>query len=735
MAKDKTKDTMKRFYLVFFATMFSCFIIAQETTKSLNLDIIFKSRALRAKGLYGLTPAADGQHYYRLERDTLFRYSYLSGQKAGYLICGNDLVTSKGDTLGMGEFSFNSDETKMLLGTASEAIYRHSYKSAYYVYDFKTKKLIALSDNGKQQLADFSPDASKVAFVRDNNLFVKDLESDKEIQITHDGLDRNIINGTTDWVYEEEFSFTKGFEWSPDGQSIAYYRFDESKVKEFWMTTYGALYPDNYKFKYPKAGEDNSLISLHVYKLADGKVSNLDIGNETDIYIPRIKWTTDPNFLSIQRLNRHQNHLEILLADVIKGESKVIYSEKNKYYIEITDDLTFLPDGKHYIHTSQKSGYNHIYLNKVDGSGSIQLTKGSWEVDKILGYDATAKRIYYSAAYSSPLNREICYVDLKGRMKIVAGREGTNSASFSSTFKYFINTWSDANTPNVYTVCDANGKLLRTIENNSAFIPKMKEYGILKREFFNFRTEQNVELNGWMIKPANFDPAKKYPVLVYLYGGPGSQTVTNSWGGGQLWYQMLAQKGILVVSVDNRGTGFRGEEFRKMTYQQLGKYETEDQIELAKYLIAQGIADPQKIGIFGWSYGGYMSSLCITKGAEYYSTAIAVAPVTNWRYYDNIYTERYMRTPQENASGYDDNSPINHVEKLKGKYLLVHGTADDNVHFQNSVEMVSALVKANKQFQTMYYPDSNHGIYTGPNTTFHLYTMMTNFLLENLLSK
>jgi dipeptidyl-peptidase-4 len=726
---------MKRIYFVFFGILFSVVMLAQESSKSLSLDVVFKSRALRAKGVYGLNTAADGQHYYRILRDTMFRYSYLTGNAAGYLIAGNELLTQKGDTLSLGDISFSENESKMLIASGTEAIYRHSSKSAYYVYDFKTKSLTALSDNGKQQLAEFSPDASKVAFVRDNNLFIKDLSSGAEIQITRDGLDRNIIYGTTDWVYEEEFSFTKGFEWAPDGKSIAFYRFDESKVKEFWMTTYGELYPENYKFKYPKAGEDNSLVTVHVYHLADARTVKMDIGAETDIYIPRIKWTRNSSLLSMQRLNRHQNKLEILIAEATNGKSDVVYTETNKYYIEITDDLYFMPDGKSFLLTSQKNGYNHIYLNKLDGSAATQLTKGSWEVDKILGFDPVSKRIYFNAAFSSPLNREICFVDLKARMKIIAGQEGTNSAAFSSTFQYFIKTWSDSNTPSVYSVCDANGKVIRVIEDNAAFIPKMKEYGLLKRDFFNFRTSEGVELNGWMIKPPAFDPNKKYPVLVYLYGGPGSQTVTNSWAGGQLWYQMLAQKGIVVVSVDNRGTGFRGEEFRKMTYQQLGKYETEDQIELAKYLITQGIADPKKIGIFGWSYGGYMSSLCMTKGADYYSVGIAVAPVTNWRYYDNIYTERYMRTPQENPKGYDDNSPINHVEKLTGKYLLVHGTADDNVHFQNTVEMVSALVKENKPFQTMYYPNSNHGIYTGPNTTFHLYTMMTNFLLENLLSK
>lgn len=719
--------------LIFLVSVFSLTETTAQT-KELTLDVLFKSRQLRTKGVYGMFPLNDGQHYLRLEKDTLNIYSYKTGLKTGHLLAAAQLVTDTGDTLSLDGFALSPDEKKVMIPAETEDIYRHSTKSEFFVYDLTVRKLHRLSEGGKQRLAEFSPDGSKVAFVRDNNLFVKHLSDGKEFQITKDGLHNHIINGTTDWVYEEEFSFTKGFFWSPDGNKIAYYRFDESAVKEFSMTMYGNLYPEEYRYKYPKAGEDNSLVDICVYDLGLGMATKMETGPETDQYIPRIQWAANSGLLAVQRMNRLQNQLEILLYEPATGNGRVVYTENNPYYIEVTDDLMFLPGGRQFLLTSQKDGYNHIYLNTTDGKPSVQLTRGEWEVEKILGYDAARKMVYFRAAYSSPLNREICAVDLKGRMKVIAGRPGTNSADFNPSFTYFMKTWSDVNTPPVYSICDVKGKEIRIIEDNAAFPARAAEYGLQPREFFQFTTSQGVMLNAWMIKPAGYVAGRKYPVLVYLYGGPGSQTVTNSWGGGQLYYQMLAQKGIMVVSADNRGTGFRGEAFKKMTYGQLGKYETEDQIELARYLINEGMADPARIGIFGWSYGGYMSSLCMTKGADYYTAGIAVAPVTNWRYYDNIYTERYMGLPQNNASGYDDNSPINHVGKLKGKYLLIHGMADDNVHFQNAVEMVSALVKANKQFESGFYPNSNHGIYTGPNTTYHLYTRMTQFLLQHLLA-
>nr|HML85157.1 S9 family peptidase [Bacteroidales bacterium] len=687
----------KNLFLFLILVLGSLSLSAQRESRKLSPEILFKDRYLASKGVYGILPLKDGEHYTRLQNDTLFIYSYKTGQKNGYLVTGSNIITEKGDTLELSDFSFSDDQKKMLIAVNSEAIYRHSSISDYYVYDLDSKKVTAVSDAGKQRLVSFSPDGSKVAFVRNNNLFIKDLISLTETPVTTDGLNNSIIYGTTDWVYEEEFAITQGFWWSKDGSKLAYYRFDESKVKEFSFPEYGSLYPSNYTYKYPKAGEDNSIVSVHIYNLNDKKSIAVDLGSETDQYIPRVQWSNIPNQLSVFRMNRLQNKLEILLADANTGASKVVFTETNPCYIEITDDMTWLPQPGEFLITSERDGYNHIYLCNINGTVK-QLTTGKWDVESISGFDLNRNLIWFSAANHGPYNRDICTVDLKGKMKTVTENEGWNKAEFSTGFNYFIHTWSDMNNPPVITIRNDKGKGLRIIEDNARLRERLKEFNLRKRELFSFKTEEGVELNGWMIKPDNFDKNKRYPVLVYLYGGPGSQTVRNNWEGGQLWYQYMAQEGILVVSVDNRGTGFRGEEFKKITYKQLGKYETEDQIATAKWLIKEGYADPAKIGIFGWSYGGYMSTLCMTKGADYFSTGIAVAPVTNWRYYDNIYTERFMQKPQDNPAGYDDNSPISHVSKLKGNYLLIHGSSDDNVHFQNTMDLTTALVAANKQF-------------------------------------
>jgi dipeptidyl-peptidase-4 len=633
----------------------------------------------------------------------------------------------------MRSFTLSHTEKRILFSTETERIYRHSSKSEYYVYNIETSKLGRLSQNGKQRLATFSPDDSKVAFVRENNLYIKDLATDEEIPITKDGLFNHIIYGATDWVYEEEFGFSKAFFWSPDSKKIAFYRFDESDVKEFHMTMWGELYPEPYKYKYPKAGEKNSIVQIWVYDLETKNMNSMDIGEEIDIYIPRIKWTQDPNVLSIQWMNRLQNELKILLADASSGVTETIYHERNKYYIDISDDLTFLEDKEHFIFSSEQDGYNHIYLYDMLGNLENQVTKGDWVVKELVGVDEKKGIVYFLSSESSPLNRELYSVKIDGSgKKKLSEFDGNNSVKFSKKYNYYVNSFSDAATPPIITVHDGKGKKIRTIKDNHKLKETINEYKFSQKEFFTFQTTENIELNGWMIKPHDFDSSKKYPVLMYVYGGPGSQTVRNSWGS-NLWYQYLSSQGLIVVSVDNRGTGSRGEEFKKMTYKQLGKYETIDQIEAAKYLGSLDFVDSERIGIWGWSYGGYMSTSCLAKGADYFSMAIAVAPVTNWRYYDNIYTERFMRTPQENPEGYDDNSPINHVDKIKGKLLLIHGTADDNVHFQNAIDLTTALVDANVQFEMQFYPNSNHGIYTGRNTTQHLYTRMTEFIKKNLI--
>jgi dipeptidyl-peptidase-4 len=500
------------------------------------------------------------------------------------------------------------------------------------------------------------------------------------------------------------------------------------------MTEWGDLYPKQTVFKYPKAGEVNSIVSIHIYDVNTQQTVSVDVGTETDQYIPRILWTKDPSKLMVLRLNRLQNQLDIYIADASTGAAEQIYHEENAYYIEEShyDNFIFI-DKTRFLMTSEMGGYYHIYLYTTDKSAKgTQLTEGMWDVTDVHGYDAENGLVWFSAASSSPVDRELWTVDLKGKMKQITKGSGSHRPQFSKNYSFFIDNFSDANTPPVYTVNKPNGKVIRTVEDNQALRDVMADYNFSKKEFFTFTTHEGVVLHGWQILPPDFDPAKKYPVLMTVYGGPGSQTVLNSYSAGEFnWYQMLAQKGYIIASVDNRGTGARGQEFKKMTYLQLGKYETVDQIAAGKHFASLPYVDASRIGIWGWSYGGFMSTLCITKGADVFSTAIAVAPVTNWRYYDNIYTERFMRTPQENPDGYDSNSPINHVEKLKGKYLVIHGTGDDNVHVQNTMDLITALNKANKQYRMFLYPNKNHGIYGG-NTRMHLYTMMTDFILENL---
>lgn len=700
---------------------------AQE---NITLEDIFKKGTFSSENVYGLRSMNDGKNYTSISyRDQAIEmYSYKNGKKV------KDIVAAGSLDIKISNYQFSADEKKLLLSTETEKIYRHSSKSVYYVYDIKSKKLERLSE-GKQMYATYSPSGDQVAFVRDNNLFMKDLKSGKEFQITDDGKYNSIINGATDWVYEEEFAFDQAFFWSADGKKIAFYKFDESDVREFSMDMFqGDLYPSQYQFKYPKAGEDNAKVSIHVYDVEGESTVDIALADEgEDFYIPRIKWSANPEILTIQKMNRHQNGLTLYSYNSSSNELKVVLSEEDKAYIDITDDLTFLDNKTDFIWTSERSGYNHIYLYNLDGKLLKTLTSGNYDVSSYYGLNQKAGRIYYASAEVSPMERHIysVKVDGKGKTKLTKNA-GWNSASFSTGMKYFINTHSRISKPSTYTLHEADGSLIRTLEDNKALNETLASYPLAEPEFLSITTERGDALNAYMMKPADFDPKKEYPVFMYVYGGPGSQTVRDSWGGGRyMWFQMLTQAGYIVVSVDNRGTGARGSEFKKVTYQQLGLYETEDQISSAKYLGALPYVDKGRIGIFGWSYGGYMSSLCLSKGAEIFKAAIAVAPVTNWRYYDTIYTERYMRTPQENASGYDDNSPINHVEKMKGAYLLVHGSADDNVHYQNTMEMIRAMVEANKQFDLFIYPDKNHGIYGG-NTSFHLYTKMTNFIKENL---
>ena len=736
-----------KYLLISLFLVFGTLSASAQEKKNFDLEDLYMRPTFYAKSVRGMNSMKDGKTYATFEKGQLNIYNYKTGKLEKTLFGIADL-TMHPDSLpiGLQNYELSENEDKMLCLTDMESIYRHSFHANYYVYDFATKTLQPLSDNGKQRLATFSPDATKVAFMRDNNLFIKDLKTGEEKQFTNDGLYNHIINGAPDWVYEEEFSFSQGFYWSPDSKKIAFMKFDESNVREFQMEEFEGLYPDWYSFKYPKAGEDNSIVEIYVYDLGSGKTVKMDTGTETDIYLPRIVWTKDANVLAIQRLNRHQNHLEILAADATTGKSRVFYDETNDYYIDITDDWHFLEDGKTFLMTSERSGYNHIYLCRLDGKQAKQLTTGSWDVTSVYGFDG--KEVYFQAAKNSPVDRQIYAVNLKGKMREVIGRSGTNNARFSNDFSYLININSSISQPNQYELYTNKGKLVRVLEDNHEFAEKLKTFNLGEKKLmkisdpaFTLPDGTQVEIDAWQILPPDFDPAKKYPVLIYVYGGPGYQTVNNSWANSDYWWmQLLAQHGIISVSINNRGSGAQGEVFKKMTYLQLGKYETEDMITLAKYMAKQPYVDADRIGIYGWSYGGFMAANGITKGADVISTAVSVAPVTNWRYYDNVYTERFMRTPQENPDGYDLNSPVHNTAMIKGNYLLCHGSGDDNVHYQNAMELIKAMISNGKQFDLMIYPNKNHGIYGGyeygsGECRMHLFNKIDDFLFEHLLGE
>jgi dipeptidyl-peptidase-4 len=729
-----------------FSAIVLSFLLSVQLVAQQNLtnNLIWSGGEFSGEFVGGLNSMNDGLHYTATEQSDAFgtrivKYSYATGTEVGVIATSMDIF---GDaSKGFDGYEFNSDEQYLLIQMESEPIYRYSFLANYYLYHIPTKKTIPLTDfsKGKQMLAEVSPDGKHVAFVRANNLFVVEIASMLETQVTRDGAMNKVINGATDWVYEEEFALVKGFEWSPAGNRIAYLRFDESNVREFSMDIFGDLYPEQQRFKYPKAGEANSVVSLFVYDLGLGQSRKVDMGNATDQYIPRIEWTKNNDQLCAMRMNRHQNKLEFLLTDLQAKSlntipTKVIYSEQADTYIDVSDALTFLTDGS-FIWLSERDGYNHLYQFDAAGAVKKQLTKGAWDVIDFYGVDENTFTVYYTSSMVSAMELHVYSVNFKkqvGSPVKLSPAKGNNNAEFSKGFKYYILTHSDANTPADFSLYDAKSKLIRVLKDNASLKERITKYNLTKKEFFTFKNSTGIDLNCWMMKPSNFDPSKKYPVLVAIYGGPGSNTVTDGWGGrGYLWHQLLCQQGYIVVSCDPRGTQYRGREFKHSTYMNLGKNETEDFIDFAKYLGSQSYIDAGRIGIQGWSFGGYMSSLCMTKGADYYKAGIAVAPVTNWKYYDSIYTERFMRTPQENSGGYENNSPINFVKSLKGKYLLIHGSADDNVHYQNSMDMVTALVAANKQFDMFVYPNKNHGI-SGGNTRLHLYTRMTQFLTDNL---
>ena len=707
---------MRKFFLLFL--FLPAFATAQK--KQITLEDIYKKGTFRGESVkadFGIT-----------SKDPVVKTEDLKDESGKLIGEPEDIIYS------------TKYPNTVLIRKGIEQIYRHSSKAIVYLYDAMAKKLTLL-DTGKIMHPTLSPDGSRIAFVKNNNLYLYNIAAKSFIAITTDGKWNEVINGNCDWVYEEEFSFTQAYQWSPKGNYIAYYRFDESKVKEYQFTQFNNTYNKQYTYKYPKAGEENSKVEIHIYDVA-GKKDVKAQYEQGDMYIPRIKWTQDDNSLVIFWMNRHQDNLKLLLTTAQTGMANILYEEKNKYYIDINDDWQFMKDGKNYLFTSEMNGYNHIYMYSLDGKTKMQISNGNYEVTGIDGIDEVNKRVFYTMAYPRPMDRNLFVTDFAGKKttQLTQG-EAWHRVVLNDSFTRYYDYRSDINTPQVVTLNSIafNKKkeivtaVIKTVNESAKQKNTINEYAVSKAEFIKVPNSKGDTLNGWMLKPAGFDPAKKYPVLFCNYGGPGSQQVGNRFGAVSFWHQLLAQKGFIVVSVDNTGTGFRGEEFKKKTYLQLGKFEIEDQIDAAKYIGKMPFVDKKNIGHWGWSYGGFMSALAITKGNEVFSAAVSVAPVTSWRYYDNIYTERYMRTPQENPAGYDDNSPINHTDKIKGKYLIIHGMADDNVHFQNATQMITAMVKSNIDFESAYYPNKNHGI-SGQldNTTFHLWSKMTNWIMKNM---
>ncbi len=727
---------MKKLQIYLLAALLSLPYFSRAQQKFTLADFV-KNYTFYPQSVYGLRSMDDGIYYTTInyKNQTIDKFSYQSGKKVATIVNFGDLNIGK-----ITDYTFSDDESLILFTTNKERIYRRSFYANFYIYNLISKKLNKLTSEGHERLATISPDGKKVAFVKDNNLFIKKLSDGKINQITADGEKNKIINGAPDWVYEEEFEYNQAFEWSPDSKSIAYCRFDESKVKEYGMDIYAGeaphykeneVYPGRETWKYPKAGEANSILSVFVYHLSSGKKTKMDVGTETDQYIPRIHWTRNSNQLAIFRLNRLQNYFEILLSDAETGKSSILYTDKNKYYIDesIFDQIKFIGNGKQFVVLSEKDGWAHLYLYDMSGKEVRKLTKGDFDVTAFLAFNPKKKTFFYQAAAVSPMEREIYSVNTKGQTKKLSKQKGTNTASFSSKGQYFINYFSNVSTPTIVSLYSSSGKKIRTLEDNAALNKKLKKYHYNTKEFIKIPNVEGTLLNAWVLKPANFDPTKKYPVFMTQYSGPNSQEVLNNWSMG--WEYLLAQDSFIVVCVDPRGTGARGEAFRKQTYLQLGKYESDDQIAAARWMAKKTYVDAARIGIWGWSYGGFMTLLCLEKGNGIFRTGIAVAPVTNWRYYDNIYTERYMRTPQENHDGYYDNSPTSNVADLKGKLFLIHGLADDNVHFQNSAEFIAAAIQANIHFRVMIYPNRNHSIYGG-NTRWYLYTEMYDFLVNQL---
>lgn len=700
----------------------------------------------RAQNIYGLKPMLDGEHYTQISSDhkRIVKYSFKTGKEVEAIF---DVTKARDCNFKtFDDYILSPDEKLILIQTETKPVYRHSFTAVYYIYNVKNNTLEPLSNNGPQQVPLFSPDGNQIAFVRNNNIFlVKLLFGNSESQVTKDGEYNKVLNGIPDWVYEEEFSFNRAFDFSADSKMIAYIRFDESQVPMFSFPWYKGMapakedyttYPGKYEYKYPKAGETNSTVTVHTYDIKSHVTRQMDLPLDKDGYIPRIKFTSDPEKLAIMTLNRHQNRFDLYLANPRSATCKVAIRDEAEQYIKEQEygSIAFYPN--HIVLMSERDGYNHLYLYTIAGNLVRQITKGNFEVTDFLGYDEANGTTYYASNEGSPLRTAIYKIDSKGKKTKLSTKEGTNNALFSKNFAYFINTYSSKDTPTEITLNDSKGRELVTLLDNKQLKSQLTHLNMPTKEFFTFKTSQGVELNGWMMKPANFDPNKKYPVIMHQYSGPGSQQVLDKWGigsfgDGGMFEAYMCDKGYIMVCVDGRGTGGRGAAFEKCTYLFLGVKESEDQVETARYLGTLPYVDGSRIGIWGWSFGGYNTLMSMSDGSGAFKAGVAIAAPSDWRFYDTVYTERFMRTPKENGDGYNAGSAISRASKLQGKLLLIHGTADDNVHYQNAAEYSEALVQANKQFDMQVYTNRNHSIFGG-NTRNHLMNRVANFFLENL---
>ena len=733
---------MKRFFTLLLLAIFVTGIQAQQ--KVTLRDIA--QGTYRAQGISGLKPMLDGEHYTQISSDhkRIVKYSFKTGEEVGTLF---DVTTARDcDLKSFDDYILSPDEKLILIQTETKPIYRHSFTAVYYIYNVKNNKMEPLSNNGPQQVPLFSPDGNQIAFVRNNNIYlVKLLFGNSESQVTKDGEYNHVLNGIPDWVYEEEFSFNRAFDFSADSKMIAYVRFDESAVPMFSFPWYKGLapektsyatYPGAYEYKYPKAGEVNSKVSVHTYDIKSHVTRKMDLQIDSDGYIPRIKFTSDPEKLAIMTLNRHQNRLDLYMANPRSGLCKVAIRDEAEQYIKESaySNIKFYPE--HIVMMSEKDGYNHLYLYTIAGNLVKQITKGQFEVTSFLGWDQKANVFYYASNEGSPLRTAIYKIDGKGKKTKLSTRTGSNSAIFSTNQKYYINTFSNISTPTLITLNDNRGKELTTLLDNSKLKAQTAQLNMPQKEFFTFRTSSGVELNGWMMKPANFNANKKYPVILHQYSGPGSQQVIDRWGigsfgDGGLFEAYMCDKGYIMVCVDGRGTGGGEAAFEKFAYLQLGVKEAEDQVETARYLGTLPYIDGKRIGIWGWSFGGYNTLMSMSDGSGAFKAGVAIAAPSDWRFYDTVYTERFMRTPKENAEGYDAGSAIKRAPQLKGSLLLIHGTADDNVHYQNCAEYSEALVQAGIQFDMQVYTNRNHGIFGGK-TREHLMNRVANFFIQNL---